>query len=167
MIFLEHTCTPFKGLCNQILERIFFSIFALIQYLYPNSQTAQVLLLFSQLIFFGVSLYILQAWGSNTALIWPWIECIVVCYETIKQFPTTNQSEPKWAYDLTIFQQLTVHKSRTSTTVDGWSPISDHCAVTDACVDPLFHRITATLPLISGPAHTYMFRSQRMIQLYS
>jgi len=49
---------------------------------------------------------------------------------------------------------LTAHKSLALTEVPGFRPMSDQDAVTFALDELLFHKITATLLLLRGPAQT-------------
>jgi hypothetical protein len=51
--------------------------------------------------------------------------------------------------------ELTAHRSRTVTVADAGSPTLDQYAVMVAWYPCLFHRTTAFLLLLSGPAHTY------------
>jgi hypothetical protein len=53
---------------------------------------------------------------------------------------------------------LTSHKSLASTIVPDFRPISDQDAVTVAFDELLFHKTTATLLLLRGPAQTYIHR---------
>jgi hypothetical protein len=51
--------------------------------------------------------------------------------------------------------ELTAHRSRTVTAADAGSPTLDQYAVMVAWYPCLFHRTTAFLLPLSGPAHTY------------
>lgn len=59
------------------------------------------------------------------------------------------------------FSCLTSHKSCALTTVVGLRPMSDHEAVIAALDELLFHKITATLLLLRGPAQTFYFVHER------
>jgi len=56
---------------------------------------------------------------------------------------------------MSLAKYLTSHKSLASTIVSGFRPMSDQLAVTVAFDELLFHKTTATLLLLRGPAHTY------------
>jgi len=104
---------------------------------------------------FGVRTYILQACESNSAEISPETDdCVEFCRIHI----THNQN---LRYICVIIKNiisqtmyLTAHKSFASTIVPGFRPMLDQDAVTVAFDELLFHKITATLLSLRGPAHT-------------
>jgi len=53
---------------------------------------------------------------------------------------------------MSLAKYLTSHKSLASTIVSGFRPMSDQLAVTVAFDELLFHKTTATLLLLRGPA---------------
>lgn len=55
---------------------------------------------------------------------------------------------------MSFTRYFTSHKSLASTIVSGSRPMSDQDAVTVAFDELLFHKTTATLFLLRGPAHT-------------
>jgi len=59
---------------------------------------------------------------------------------------------------MSLTNSLTSHKSLASTIVSDFRPMSDQDAVTVAFDELLFHKTTATLLLVRGPAHTYLHR---------
>jgi hypothetical protein len=108
--------------------------------------------------YFGVNTYILQACVSTVSSSSPCTDDVTSSCNQTKSHThktglrTTARKIIQWLVCDQRKCMLTVHRLRASTTVDALRPMLLQLAVMDASSDPLFHRTTATLPPLNGPA---------------